>query len=239
MKLIDLTCPSCGGKMQVNPELETVTCNFCGNQMMVDKEIVEQKITGGFDFGYEQQQGIKKALEESENEKRIIKNLCDNQKIIRFFSTIGFMISFSIVMFSCVLYFITGGKPNIPIILFTIVLLIELSKNFITVILLENRKIYIPLQITNIVLYITYILLFIFVDKTPAFTSIMLITLIDLHGIISTIWLELTKHILKTNPEINIKEISVKHFGDTKKTSIIFCAATVFIVTLIICLMQN
>ena len=70
MKLVDLTCPSCGGKMQVNSELETVTCNFCGKQMIVDKEIVEQRITGGFDFGYEQEQGRLKAIADKEERKR-------------------------------------------------------------------------------------------------------------------------------------------------------------------------
>ena len=82
MKLVDLTCPSCGGKMQLNPELETVSCNYCGNQMILDKEIVEQKITGGYDFGYEQEQGRIQAQQEEEERKRLEEER--KQKIIKF-----------------------------------------------------------------------------------------------------------------------------------------------------------
>ena len=51
MKLITLTCPKCGAQMEVNPELEAIICNYCGNKMLIDREVVEQKITGGFEFG--------------------------------------------------------------------------------------------------------------------------------------------------------------------------------------------
>ena len=53
MKLITLTCPTCGAQMEVNPEREAIICNYCGNKMLIDREVVEQKITGGFEFGYQ------------------------------------------------------------------------------------------------------------------------------------------------------------------------------------------
>ena len=43
--------------MEVNPELEAIICNYYGNKMLIDREVVEQKITGGFEFGYQQEQG--------------------------------------------------------------------------------------------------------------------------------------------------------------------------------------
>ena len=70
MKLITLTCPKCGAQMEANPELEAIICNYCGNKMLIDREVVEQKITGGFEFGYQQEQGRLKAQQE-EQQKRI------------------------------------------------------------------------------------------------------------------------------------------------------------------------
>lgn len=70
MKLITLTCPKCGAQMEVNTELEAIICNYCGNKMLIDREVVEQKITGGFEFGYQQEQGRLKAQQE-EQQKRI------------------------------------------------------------------------------------------------------------------------------------------------------------------------
>lgn len=70
MKLITLTCPKCGAQMEVNPELEAIICNYCGNKILIDREVVEQKITGGFEFGYQQEQGRLKAQQE-EQQKRI------------------------------------------------------------------------------------------------------------------------------------------------------------------------
>ena len=67
MKLITLTCPKCGAQMEVNPELEAIICNYCGNKMLIDREVVEQKITGGFEFGYQQEQG---RIREEEKEAR-------------------------------------------------------------------------------------------------------------------------------------------------------------------------
>ena len=58
MKLITLTCPKCGAQMEVNPELEAIICNYCGNKMLIDREVVEQKITGGFELRFHIFQGI-------------------------------------------------------------------------------------------------------------------------------------------------------------------------------------
>ena len=70
MKLITLTCPKCGAQMEVNPELEAIICNYCGNKMLIDREVVEQKITGGFEFGYQQEQGRLKAQQEEQQKAR-------------------------------------------------------------------------------------------------------------------------------------------------------------------------
>lgn len=73
MKLITLTCPKCGAQMEVNPELEAIICNYCGNKMLIDREVVEQKITGGFEFGYQQEQGRLKAQQEEQQKESVKK----------------------------------------------------------------------------------------------------------------------------------------------------------------------
>jgi len=38
MKLIQLKCPSCGAKLEVNPSLDKYTCNYCGVTTVLDDE---------------------------------------------------------------------------------------------------------------------------------------------------------------------------------------------------------
>ena len=52
MKLVELSCPSCGAQMQVNPELKCCTCNFCGKQMIIDDEIRKIEVDQSEAFGY-------------------------------------------------------------------------------------------------------------------------------------------------------------------------------------------
>lgn len=59
--------------MEVNPELEAIICNYCGNKMLIDREVVEQKITGGFEFGYQQEQGRLKAQQEEQQKESVKK----------------------------------------------------------------------------------------------------------------------------------------------------------------------
>lgn len=63
----------CGAQMEVNPELEAIICNYCGNKMLIDREVVEQKITGGFEFGYQQEQGRLKAQQEEQQKESVKK----------------------------------------------------------------------------------------------------------------------------------------------------------------------
>jgi len=52
MKLVELSCPSCGAQMQVNTELKSCTCNFCGKQMIIDDEIRKIEVDQSEAFGY-------------------------------------------------------------------------------------------------------------------------------------------------------------------------------------------
>lgn len=48
MKLIEIKCPSCGGKLTVeNSQSQLYTCEFCGNQFFIDKE-THQTVTNNY-----------------------------------------------------------------------------------------------------------------------------------------------------------------------------------------------
>ena len=38
MKLVSMSCPSCGGTLSVPDELDRLTCNYCGTQLVVEKK---------------------------------------------------------------------------------------------------------------------------------------------------------------------------------------------------------
>jgi DNA-directed RNA polymerase subunit RPC12/RpoP len=40
MKLIKLTCPSCGAKLEINSSLKKFTCNYCGVTSLLDDEAI-------------------------------------------------------------------------------------------------------------------------------------------------------------------------------------------------------
>jgi predicted RNA-binding Zn-ribbon protein involved in translation (DUF1610 family) len=37
MAIVTLTCPSCGGKLQISKDLERFACGFCGNEHVVKR----------------------------------------------------------------------------------------------------------------------------------------------------------------------------------------------------------
>ena len=38
MKLISLTCPNCGAKLEVDASLGKAYCQYCGAQVLIDEE---------------------------------------------------------------------------------------------------------------------------------------------------------------------------------------------------------
>ena len=45
LKLIKLTCPRCGSKLEANGELKNFTCNYCGNNIFLDDEVIHVEHT--------------------------------------------------------------------------------------------------------------------------------------------------------------------------------------------------
>lgn len=87
MKLISLECSGCGAKLEINPELKKCMCQYCGKEMLIDDEVkkVEHRLENGFEFGYHQELGRMKALQDVkakllEDEKNKIDRLTHTPK---------------------------------------------------------------------------------------------------------------------------------------------------------------
>lgn len=64
MKVVSLTCPNCGAKLDVNPEIKNITCNYCGHALYVDDEIARVQIDNPEQAGYEFEKGRQRAQAE-------------------------------------------------------------------------------------------------------------------------------------------------------------------------------
>ncbi len=69
MKLTALNCPSCGARLQVDPERIQVFCSYCGAQIHIDDEVrrFEHKIeySNAEEAGYQFEKGRQRAMAEA------------------------------------------------------------------------------------------------------------------------------------------------------------------------------
>ncbi|MBR3317631.1 MAG: zinc ribbon domain-containing protein [Atopobiaceae bacterium] len=69
MKLIALNCPSCGGRLEIEPGRERIFCTYCGAQIFVDDEVqrVEHMVNyaNAEDAGYQFEKGRQRAIAEA------------------------------------------------------------------------------------------------------------------------------------------------------------------------------
>lgn len=66
MKLVDLSCPHCGAKLQVNGELKEATCNYCGQKFLVDDEVHHIQYENVEQAGYDFEKGRQRAKAEQQ-----------------------------------------------------------------------------------------------------------------------------------------------------------------------------
>ncbi len=73
MRLVDLTCSKCNAVLQENPEFKKCICQYCGNEMLIDDEIQKRQVefTNAFEFGYQQEMGRQKAIEDYKKQKQL------------------------------------------------------------------------------------------------------------------------------------------------------------------------
>ena len=45
MKLVDLKCPHCGARLEVDADNNVATCEYCGAELLIEKELPEREST--------------------------------------------------------------------------------------------------------------------------------------------------------------------------------------------------
>ena len=64
MKLISITCPHCGARLQTTPNAKMLTCDYCNNDVMIDDEVQRVCLADAEQAGYEFEMGRQRALKE-------------------------------------------------------------------------------------------------------------------------------------------------------------------------------
>ena len=65
MRLIDMTCPHCGGLLKINPDNRTCVCNYCGAKLILDNETMHLQFDNAFESGYQFEKGRQRAQAEA------------------------------------------------------------------------------------------------------------------------------------------------------------------------------
>lgn len=70
MKLFSVTCPKCGGKLEVTPNSKIVTCEYCNCDFKLDEEKKRLHLDNAEQVGYEFEKGRQRALQDIEEDKK-------------------------------------------------------------------------------------------------------------------------------------------------------------------------
>ena len=73
MELKSTNCPNCGNPIKVDMTKKNYFCQYCGSQLLFDDGVqkVQHEVTGGVEFGYQEELGRQKALEELQKKKEL------------------------------------------------------------------------------------------------------------------------------------------------------------------------
>ena len=75
MKLVSITCPHCGAKLQATPNAKMLTCDYCNNDVMIDDEVKRVCLADAEQAGYEFEMGRQRALKELREDEEMMKTL--------------------------------------------------------------------------------------------------------------------------------------------------------------------
>ena len=75
MKLVSITCPHCGAKLQATPNAKMLTCDYCNGEFMVDDEVKRFYLQDSEQAGYEFEMGRQLALKLLRDNEEMIKNI--------------------------------------------------------------------------------------------------------------------------------------------------------------------
>ena len=71
MKIVSMTCPNCGAKLEVNSEIKSITCNYCGNALYLDDEVTHIQFDNSEQAGYEFEKGRQRAQAEQRRQAQV------------------------------------------------------------------------------------------------------------------------------------------------------------------------
>ena len=74
MKIVGVTCPHCGGKLEVTSNSKMVTCDYCNSDFMIDYEIKRVRLDDAEQAGYDFERGRQRAILEAEQAS--VKAMC-------------------------------------------------------------------------------------------------------------------------------------------------------------------
>ena len=75
MKLISITCPNCGAKLQATPNAKLLTCDYCNCDIMIDDEVKRVKLQDAEQAGYEFEMGRQRALKELKDDAEMMETI--------------------------------------------------------------------------------------------------------------------------------------------------------------------
>ena len=64
MKIVNLTCPGCGARLEVDMDRKMAFCSYCGAALPIDDEIQKVQLDGAEKVGYEFEKGRQRAQAE-------------------------------------------------------------------------------------------------------------------------------------------------------------------------------
>ena len=65
MKIVNLTCPGCGARLEVDMDRKMAFCSYCGAALPIDDEIQKVQLDGAEKAGYEFEKGRQRAQAEA------------------------------------------------------------------------------------------------------------------------------------------------------------------------------
>ena len=75
MKLVSITCPNCGAKLQATPNAKLLICDYCNCDVMVDDEVKRFQLQNAEQAGYEFEMGRQRALKELKEEAEMMETI--------------------------------------------------------------------------------------------------------------------------------------------------------------------
>ena len=66
MKLLSITCPHCGARLQATPNAKMLTCDYCNGDFMLDDEVKRFHLQDAEQAGYELEKGRERTRQEAD-----------------------------------------------------------------------------------------------------------------------------------------------------------------------------